>query len=308
MCIIFIIEMKRGVMRGINTARFFSIALMLLTVFMVTPSFAGDAPDCKMCHSEKAEAKNLHPAVHMGCTSCHKNVNASNMPHDFGGTDKGLSAEVPALCFKCHDSKMFSGKNTVHMPVMGGMCTTCHDPHGSAEVKLLKAPKPEVCYECHDKTGFYGPTLHEPVGVGACELCHEPHQSNNPKLLKADVQGICFNCHDSKKFEGKTVHAPVAAGMCADCHLPHASQNAALLQRKGNLLCRKCHAEIEKRPHAVMGFSAAGHPLRGRKDPKRSGKIFGCLSCHLPHASESPRLFRYKADTMFDICSYCHDL
>ena len=283
------------------------LALALLTVFSVSVVSAEEAPDCLMCHPGKADAANVHPAVYMGCASCHASVDATNMPHDFGGSPKGLAAEVPALCFNCHDAGMFSGKQTVHMPVMGGMCTSCHDPHGSAEVKLLKATKPEVCYDCHDKMNFYGPTVHVPVGLGTCEACHEPHQSDNPKLFKGDgTKVICFNCHDSSAFEGTSVHAPVAAGQCTECHLPHAAQNASLLLRRGNLLCRKCHSEVEKSPHAVMGFSVGGHPLRGRKDPIRSGKVFGCLSCHKPHVSDSASLYRYKAETMFDLCTYCH--
>jgi predicted CXXCH cytochrome family protein len=283
------------------------LALVLTMKAGVPEVSAAEAPDCKMCHSDKVEAKNMHPAVMMGCPACHANVDATNIPHNFGGTDKGLIAEPPDLCMFCHDSGMFSGKATVHMPVMAGMCITCHDPHGSDEEKLLKAPKPEVCFECHEKTKFYGPTIHEPVGLGLCPTCHEPHQSDNEKLLKGQVAEICFMCHDSAEFEGTSVHSPVAAGLCTECHLPHASQNSNLLIRKGNLLCRKCHAKVEKTPHAIMGFNTAGHPLRGRKDPMRSGKVFGCLSCHLPHASESPRLFRYKADSMFDLCTYCHN-
>jgi predicted CXXCH cytochrome family protein len=78
--------------------------------------------------------------------------------------------------------------------------------------------------------------------------------------------------------------------------------------RKGNFLCRKCHAQVERSPHAIIGFSRVGHPLRGRRDPIREGKTFGCLSCHLPHTSESARLFRYKAQGMFDLCTYCHQM
>jgi predicted CXXCH cytochrome family protein len=82
-----------------------------------------------------------------------------------------------------------------------------------------------------------------------------------------------------------------------------------LLLRKGNFLCVKCHSKIERKPHAIIGFErASGHPLRARRDPIREGKTFGCLSCHLPHTSESPRLFRYKADSAYTLCSYCHQM
>jgi predicted CXXCH cytochrome family protein len=265
-----------------------------------------EALECSVCHADKAEAKHTHPAVQMGCTSCHGSVDATDIPHDFGGSPKGLNAEAPDLCFFCHDAGLFSGKEVQHAPVAGGMCLTCHDPHGSAVEKLMRAPKPDGCYDCHDKAFYYGPTVHEPVGVGDCELCHEPHQGDNPMLLKKVGSELCFSCHSSEGYSGKSVHAPIAAGNCTECHLPHSSQNAGLLQRKGNLLCRKCHALVEKIPHAVLGFNEYGHPLRGRKDPGRPGKIFGCESCHVPHASEWPTLYRYEAESMFDLCNHCH--
>jgi predicted CXXCH cytochrome family protein len=63
---------------------------------------------------------------------------------------------------------------------------------------------------------------------------------------------------------------------------------------------------VERSPHAITGFSRTGHPLRGRRDPMREGKTFGCLSCHMPHTSEWTALFRYQADNLFDLCQYCH--
>jgi predicted CXXCH cytochrome family protein len=58
----------------------------------------------------------------------------------------------------------------------------------------------------------------------------------------------------------------------------------------------------------VAGFLAEGHPLRGRKDPNRPRRTFGCLSCHMPHTSDNINLFRYKANSMFGLCSYCHEM
>ena len=282
------------------------LALALAAAF-ASGAAAEEAMDCSMCHADKAKAENLHPAVMMGCQSCHTGVDSTQMPHDLGGTEGGLAAQVPELCFMCHDKGKFTGEGNIHMPVENGMCLTCHDPHGSAETRLLRAPRPEVCYDCHDKAMFFGPNVHEPVGLGTCEACHDPHKSNKEKLLKNTDKAVCFNCHAEEAFTKTNIHAPVAGGDCMVCHLPHASQNSTLLVRKGTLLCRECHSEVEKRPHAIMGFTAGGHPLRGRKDPLRSGKVFSCLSCHNPHSSDWPTLFRYQSSNMFELCIHCHD-
>jgi len=287
----------------------FVMALMVIFASGALAEEAEDAIECPVCHADKVQVVHQHPAVLMGCEICHAGVDSSKMPHDFGGTERGLIAEPPDLCFMCHDADKFTGEGIIHPPVIAGMCLTCHDPHGSGEVKLLRAPKPEVCYGCHDKAMFYGPTIHAPVGLGTCEACHEPHKSatSQPKLLKQTDPVICFNCHATDAFTKAFAHPPVAAGLCTACHLPHASQNGFLLKRKGNLLCRECHSSVEKKPHVVVGFSAVGHPLRGRRDPVRSGKVFGCLSCHVPHSSDWVRLFRYRSSTMYDLCQNCHD-
>jgi predicted CXXCH cytochrome family protein len=327
---------------------FFIVAIF----FSAYAAYAAEI-DCLMCHSEKSKGESVHAAVSViGCGSCHSGVDASSMPHNFTGT-KGLSAEGADLCFFCHDKNTFSGKSNVHMPVAGGMCTACHDPHSSGfskllisdEVcfschdsasfkgkdnvhppvaqancafchnphqsdneKLLKTDMPEICFNCHDKTRFYGPTIHAPVGIGVCGSCHNPHQSDNEKLLTSARTKICYECHEKSDFQKKYTHKPVAEGQCNSCHYSHASQNRSLLYRRGNLLCRKCHSEVERGPHAVAGFKASGHPVRGRKDPMRPGRTFGCLSCHLPHASESVLLFRFKAADMYDLCMNCHDM
>ncbi|MDP2167022.1 MAG: cytochrome c3 family protein [Thermodesulfovibrionales bacterium] len=218
--------------------------------------------DCNMCHPDLSQGAVVHPAIGMGCRSCHSGIDASETPHKMTTAfPKGLSSETA-----------------------------------------------DVCYSCHDKAKFYAPTIHAPVGIGICTACHNPHRSENEKLLVASKQTICFNCHDTAKFTGKkTVHDPVKAGLCLECHTAHASNNEYLIVSKGNILCRKCHPRVEKEAHAVVGFKAAGHPVRGKSDPRRKGKTFECLSCHSPHTSDWGRLFRYKAENPYELCIYCHD-
>lgn len=281
----------------------------MLIVLGAAFSASAEEVDCLMCHPEKGEGENVHPAVNMGCATCHTGVDASNIPHSFtGDAPRGLVMTGADLCFMCHDSKNFTGAKTVHMPVVGGLCTSCHDPHTSKHAKLLLSEPPDLCYTCHDKQKFYGPVVHPPVASGMCTTCHTPHQSDNPKLTTMSGLDLCMMCHDRDAFFKKSVHKPVEEGKCTECHDPHAGPNDHLVYRKGNILCRKCHSTVEKKPHAVSGFSAGGHPIRGRKDPLRSGQTFGCQSCHVPHTSESPTLFRYKADGMFGLCNYCHKM
>ena len=103
---------------------------------------------------------------------------------------------------------------------------------------------------------------------------------------------------------------------------PHANKQKYLFAKTINGLCLTCHADVAKNPHAAIGFSGAGgggHVLKGRrgkkgdkteisKDPARPDREFSCSSCHNPHSSDSIRLFRYKANTAFDLCINCHKM
>jgi len=216
-------------------------------------------------------------------------------------------------CTMCHQP-LTQGK-VVHTALQMG-CQACHTgvdasqlPHKfSGASKGLSAEPPQLCFGCHQQKDFSASTVHAPVNLGMCTSCHNPHSSAEAKLLVSAMPELCYQCHDQGGFQKKVVHAPVATGACTDCHAPHARNNPKLLLRRGPLLCRKCHPRVEKRPHAVVGFRGRGHPLRGKKDPLREGKPFECLSCHLPHASDWARLFRYKAESSFDLCLHCHQM
>ncbi len=165
------------------------------------------------------------------------------------------------------------------------------------------------CQMCHPDL-IKGKSVHAAVSMG-CEVCHTgvdtsqvPHAfiSGIRKGLSADSPDLCFSCHDKSAIVGKpVVHTPVEAGMCTGCHNPHSSENEHLLVNEGNALCLGCHAGVAESPHVT-----SGHPLEGGDDPVRKGQPFGCVSCHRPHSSEWPTLFRYEAADSFTFCTNCH--
>src|SRR5574337_413813 len=206
-------------------------------------------------------------------------------------------------CLMCHAD--LAGKKVKHAAVDMG-CPGCHTAVDAADVphkmknkikKGLSSEQPELCYGCHDKTAFTGKKVHAAIEMG-CTGCHKPHSSDSPKLLASAGPDICWNCHDKTEFSKKNVHAPVAAGKCIACHNPHSSDSVALLKKEPFATCIECHAAVGKKPHAIKGFSNAGHPLgtKVKNDPKRPERTFYCGSCHNPHSSDSTKLFRYPAD------------
>ncbi|OGW32776.1 MAG: hypothetical protein A2X58_10600 [Nitrospirae bacterium GWC2_56_14] len=252
----------------------------IMTLFLFSSnSFAADI-DCLKCHRKLTTGSVVHAAVSMGCTTCHTAIDAKTVPHKkSGAAARGLSAE-----------------------------------------------QPDLCYGCHAKAAFEKKGVHAALAMG-CTSCHNPHSSNTAKLLLSEAPGLCFTCHDKALFSKKTIHAPVAGGMCLTCHVPHASDEVALLANSPYELCLTCHGGIADKPHAVSGFSAASHPLGPKKmskrkskrdlssgttntimDPARSGREFYCGSCHEPHSTDSPRLFRFNAKSTMSLCGNCHKM
>ena len=90
-------------------------------------------------------------------------------------------------------------------------CSSCHNVHGSINVKLLRAGTTvdQSCTSCH--TEKRGPFLweHAPV-VDSCTTCHDSHGSNNDRMLVAKLPFLCQRCHVTSRhpptvYEGFTL-------------------------------------------------------------------------------------------------------
>ncbi len=258
-----------------------ALVILLATQPVLTAAASAQEIDCLKCHAKLKSGRVVHPALDMGCPTCHTGIDAKTVPHKkTNKTPRGLSGEQPDLCYGCHDKAMFSKKN-----------------------------------------------MHAAVDMG-CTGCHNPHSSKNAKLLVAEVPDLCFSCHDKSEFTKKIAHAPVAGGMCLSCHTPHSSDQMALLLKAPLEVCLECHPDVPKKPHAIRVFSGGPHPVgmpkialkkenkekaekevkeeRMPMDPSRPGKVFYCGSCHNPHSTSVPHLFRFNATSTMGLCSHCH--
>ncbi|MGE3275324.1 MAG: DmsE family decaheme c-type cytochrome [Vicinamibacterales bacterium] len=191
---------------------------------------------CTTCHNREEHALwagSQHDVRNVSCVSCHS-------VHDPKSPVGQLKASTETqLCASCHRNVTAKQKRFNHMPVREGKleCATCHNTHGSTNVKLLRTGTTvdESCTSCHAEKR--GPYLweHAPVS-NSCVTCHDPHGSNNDRMLVAKMPFLCQRCHVTSRhpptvYEGyllnnSTNGNKIFGKSCVSCHQAiHGSNN-----------------------------------------------------------------------------------
>jgi predicted CXXCH cytochrome family protein len=163
---------------------------------------------CKGCHSnvmnQMAGKNRVHWAVLAkdGCLACHS-------PH--ASRQKGLLKEpMLVLCGKCHADTIRRQERSVtkHEPIKNGVCTACHEAHGSNNVLLFKdASIVNVCGACHDwqkhSTHPIGEKIKDRRNKNLslqCLSCHRVHGTEYKGMIPfAAVSELCTQCHNEFK-------------------------------------------------------------------------------------------------------------
>jgi DmsE family decaheme c-type cytochrome len=180
---------------------------------------------CTTCHNRGEHALwdgSQHERRSVSCTSCHSQHKPLS---DTGLLKAKTQTEV---CATCHRDKAAKLDRSGHMPLREGKmaCSTCHAPHGSTNVKLLRKGDSiaEMCTSCHaDKRG---PFLfeHAPSRDG-CVTCHDPHGSTNERMLVVKTPMLCQRCHvgtrhPSTIYDQALINTSIRvyARSCVTCH------------------------------------------------------------------------------------------
>lgn len=147
---------------------------------------------CFQCHLEKRgefSLANSHGVLTgtMSCGDCHD-------PHE-GRALAGVGASLESAnetCTKCHTAQ--KGPFTFKHNAMKEGCTSCHNPHGSVNQKMLVARDANLCLSCHletaDRPGIIlagGEDHRTRMQGGTCWIagCHEAvHGSHASPALR----------------------------------------------------------------------------------------------------------------------------
>ncbi len=192
----------------------------------LTPQQASET--CLTCHARGERALwtgSQHDSRNMSCVTCH----SIHGPKSEKAHLK--TATQVETCAQCHRNQVQKLRKSAHMPVQEGKleCSSCHNPHGSTNVKLLKVGTTlnEACTSCHAEKR--GPYLFEHTAVVEnCASCHDPHGSNNERMLVAKLPFLCQRCHVTSRhpptiYDGTVLATSTSANKmygrsCVVCH------------------------------------------------------------------------------------------
>ena len=150
---------------------------------------------CTSCHNRGMHAQwsgSMHDTRNVSCVTCHS---VHSPRSEVAQLNKATQIET---CAQCHKPQVLKVQRSAHMPLREGKleCASCHNPHGSTNVKMLKVGNwvNESCVSCH--TEKRGPFLWEhAAGRESCISCHDPHGSSNDRMLVAKLPMLCQRCH-----------------------------------------------------------------------------------------------------------------
>lgn len=165
-----------------------------------TLSAADASAICTTCHTAGSHLmwdSSAHENANVSCVTCHS---THSVKSELGQLKH---ASISRTCEQCHRDKVLKTKRSAHMPVTNDPnrpapmeCTTCHNPHGSTNVAMLRIGNSATatCISCH--TEKRGPHLweHAPV-VESCSNCHDPHGSTFDRMLVTRAPMLCQRCH-----------------------------------------------------------------------------------------------------------------
>ena len=154
---------------------------------------------CLQCHEKTARMLwegSTHETRNVACTNCHTVMSNKSDRANL------KQATVRETCGSCHAKQKNAAMKASHMPLGENKleCTSCHNPHGSANPKMLKESRPRLCQQCHQSSGHpQQPRLFTLNSLGVTV----PRASDVQFLMNRQCSNCHFNIHGSNHPSGQ---------------------------------------------------------------------------------------------------------
>jgi predicted CXXCH cytochrome family protein len=251
--------------------------------------------ECLSCHTPHGSgndsllAQNLHAPILDGCDTCHE-----------GSWNQVAENGESSLCLICHEDIGEASEEaaTPHPAMEIARCADCHNPHASAQDKLVKAPRGEVCTQCHDdQAAAEGEVNHEVIALIGCQACHEPHGGEGETMLREQGNLLCLSCHSRDLLNTAS-----------------SDSDLTLLGRfKVSRTQAEAMASLRLSADGQVGHPLSDHRVSGTPTPEELERAtvtyegdLTCLTCHDPHKGRSRLILQWGAASSMEACMHCH--
>jgi predicted CXXCH cytochrome family protein len=254
-----------------------------------TPSEA-----CLSCHANEygavlgADPLNPPPEMGAGNFVFLREDNVNDGPNGgaipIGGDAAGHNFDAPGWGIATDGTYNHSPGG--HFPAQQLSCTSCHDPHGNTNYRMLHGigPRPGAPI-----TFFYA----APVATGI-DLDSDGETIDNHNAYLSGMSNWCGNCHaeylvDHNRSGGASLRHPVDESLSSGMVDRYNAYNGDADPEGGNAAL----AYLVDVP-----FEDMGNMINSTVGPSYGSRVF-CLSCHRAHASSAPRATRWDHNILY---------
>jgi hypothetical protein len=160
-------------------------------------------------------------------------------------------------------------------------CTSCHDPHGNDDFRLLYGAG-------HVEAGNATFTNAAPTAIGITLSSAAVESRTNHTAYQSGMSAWCANCHGDYHQSGNLVH-PSGVNMGTDIAQIYNLYNGTASQNGGTQATAYL-PEVAFEDPAMVVNSTVG--------PSSSSKV-SCISCHRSHASSAANIGRWDFQVTF---------
>jgi hypothetical protein len=155
-------------------------------------------------------------------------------------------------------------------------CTSCHDPHGNANFRMLYGAG-------HVEAGNANFANAAPVAEGVNIEAATGEAAANHTAYQGGMSAWCSNCHGNYHNNTTQMRHPSGVAMGASIAQTYSLYNGTANQTGGNAAT----AYLPDVP-----FEDASNTVTGTAGPSATSQV-SCISCHRAHATSAPNIGRW---------------